>query len=80
LRALQEAVARWMERLAAEHPHHTLHHLMALKKGNRGKDGIAVDPAAAENLQEAMVHSVDFDKLWAADMVLRQLCARQPHM
>lgn len=67
-----------MERLAEQHPHHVLHHLMALKNGNCGRDGNRVSQDAAQ--RGAMVHFVDFDKLWAADAVLNSLCAHRPDM
>lgn len=64
---MQDTLAKLMERLAAEHPHHTLHCLMALKNGNRGRDG---RPTAARASRDALVHSVDFDKVAAAEAVL----------
>ncbi|BDA48015.1 Serine-protein kinase ATM [Coccomyxa sp. Obi] len=65
-----------MERLASDHPHHTLHCLMALKNGNRGRDGRRVD-ATARASRDALVHSIDFDKVAAAENVLNNV-ARKP--
>lgn len=44
---LQDTLAGLMERLAVDHPHHTLYQLMALANGNRGRDGRRVGDAAA---------------------------------
>lgn len=65
-----------MERLTSDHPHHTLHCLMTLKNGNRGRDGRRVD-AAARAARDALVHSIDFDKVGAAERVLNNV-ARKP--
>lgn len=49
---------------------------MALKNGNRGRDGRRVD-AAARATRDALVHSIDFDKVAAAENVLNNV-ARKP--
>ena len=82
---VQATLTALMERLAGDHPHHTLHCLMALKNGNRGRDGRRVDEVTHAT-RDALVHSIDFDKVAAAQNVLNNvarkpaLCAITPHV
>lgn len=61
--AAQVTLQRLLQRLALEHPHHTLYQLFALKNGNRGKDGRAVQ---AGDVVGGMAVTVDHDKVAAA--------------
>lgn len=72
----QATLAVLMQRLASEHPHHTLHCLLALKNGNCGRDGRRAD-APGRTSRDALVHSVDFDKVAAAEDVLNAV-AKKP--
>lgn len=73
---VQATLAVLMQRLASEHPHHTLHCLLALKNGNCGRDGRRAD-APGRTSRDALVHSVDFDKVAAAEDVLNAV-AKKP--
>ena len=62
-----------LERLGRDHPYHTLYHVYGLKYGNRGKDGRVMAPAG--NVGGGMSHTMDLDKVAAADAVLQRIGA-----
>ena len=61
-----------LQRLAVDHPHHTLYQLFALKNGNRAKDGKAVQAGDAVG---GMTVAVDHDKVAAAHHLLNLVAA-----
>ena len=63
-----------MERLACDHPHHVVYTLLALKNGNRGRDGKVTLAAAS---QDALHYNVDLDKVAAAQEVLQRTSAQE---
>ena len=65
---LQATLLALLQRLAIDHPHHTLYQLFALKNGNRGKDGKAVQ---AGDVVGGMSVTVAYDKVQAAHDLLR---------
>ncbi|KAK9806879.1 hypothetical protein WJX72_005975 [[Myrmecia] bisecta] len=69
----QGTVAALLERLAREHPYHTLYQLYALKNGNRGRDGQVTGQQG--NVGGGMAHSADMDKVAAARAILDRLAA-----
>lgn len=62
-----------MERLARDHPFHTLYQLFALKNGNRGRDGQVM--TSAGNVGGGMAHTADMDKVAAAEDILKRVSA-----
>lgn len=64
---VQATLQSLLERLAVDHPHHSLYQLFALKNGNRGKDGKAVQ---AGDVVGGMAVTVDHDKVAAAQELL----------
>ena len=60
---VQATLQSLLERLAVDHPHHSLYQLFALKNGNRGKDGRV---AQAGDVVGGMAVTVDYDKVAAA--------------
>lgn len=55
--------------MATEHPHHALFQLFALRSGGRGRSG------AAAPAREALVHTVDHDKVAAAAAAIERVAA-----
>ncbi|KAL3152004.1 hypothetical protein ABBQ32_001124 [Trebouxia sp. C0010 RCD-2024] len=68
----QATLQSLLERLAVEHPHHSLYQLFALKNGNRGKDGKA---AQAGDVVGGMAVTVDHDKVAAAHDLIAVVAA-----
>ena len=64
---VQATLQSLLERLAVDHPHHSLYQLFALKNGNRGKDGKA---AQAGDVVGGMAVTVDHDKVAAAQELI----------
>lgn len=62
-----------MERLAKDHPHHVVYTLLALKNGNRGRDGKVTN---ASTSSDALQYNVDLDKVAAAEEVLQRVSAQ----
>ena len=62
-----------MERLARDHPHHVVHTVLALKNGDRGRDGRAGGRGASA---DALQHNADLDKVAAAQDVLQRTSAQ----
>ena len=53
----QTSLSELLARVATDHPHHSLYHLLALKNGNRGRGGeVIARPAISAG---AVSHSVD---------------------
>ena len=69
----QGVLSALLVRLGQEHPHHVLAHVLALRNGDRGKDGRHVRPGSAR--QDVMKHHVDYGKLEAAKSVLEHVAA-----
>ena len=69
---VQATLQSLLERLAVEHPHHSLYQLFALKNGNRGKDGKA---AQAGDVVGGMAVTVDHDKVAAAHHLIAVVAA-----
>jgi hypothetical protein len=69
----QAVLADLLVRMATEHPHHALYQLLALRAG--GRAGRAPGPAAP---REALVHTVDLDKVAAATAAINAVKAA-PH-
>ena len=70
---MQATLQSLLERLAVDHPHHSLYQLFALKNGNRGKDGRA---AQAGDIVGGMAVSVDHDKVAAAHHLITAVAAK----
>lgn len=70
----QATLATLVVRMGTDHPHHTLPQLLALKNGNRGRDGRAADAASLG----ALSSKVDLDKVAAATEVLAAIAASSP--
>lgn len=68
----QATLADLLVRMACEHPHHALYQLFALRAGGRGRGGAAPGQAAA---REALVHTVDLDKVAAAAAAIERVAA-----
>ena len=56
-----------LERLAIDHPHHTISQLLALSHGDLGKNG------KPGHVDAAVQHRVDFDKVSAAKTLLERI-------
>ncbi len=69
----QAVLADLLVRMATEHPHHALYQLLALRAG--GRAGRAPGPAAP---REALVHTMDLDKVAAATAAINAVKAA-PH-
>jgi hypothetical protein len=69
----QALLADLLVRMATEHPHHALYQLLALRAG--GRAGRASGAAAP---REALVHTVDLDKVAAATAAINAVKAA-PH-
>lgn len=54
---MQSSLSRLLLRVAVDHPHHSLYQLLALKNGNRDRNGKVI--AGAATSAGAMSHSVD---------------------
>lgn len=72
MQVVQATLQSLLERLAVEHPHHSLYQLFALKNGNRGKDGKA---AQAGDVVGGMAVTVDHDKVAAAHDLIAVVAA-----
>lgn len=72
MHVVQATLQSLLERLAVEHPHHSLYQLFALKNGNRGKDGKA---AQAGDVVGGMAVTVDHDKVAAAHDLIAVVAA-----
>lgn len=70
---VQATLQSLLERLAVDHPHHSLYQLFALKNGNRGKDGKA---AQAGDVVGGMAVTVDHDKVAAAHDLIAAVAAK----
>lgn len=70
---VQATLQSLLERLAVDHPHHSLYQLFALKNGNRGKDGKA---AQAGDVVGGMAVTVDHDKVAAAQDLITAVAAK----
>ncbi|KAH7622345.1 putative Serine/threonine-protein kinase ATM [Nannochloris sp. 'desiccata'] len=68
----QSILHRMLERLAKEHPFHTLLHIFALKNGNRGSDGHVVQGGVGGG---ELTYVADQDKVTAAGSVLQHVAA-----
>jgi len=69
---VQATLLTLLQRLTVDHSHHTLYQLFALKNGNRGKDGKAVQ---ASDVVGGMSVTVDHDKVQAAlDLLTAVAC------
>ena len=66
----QATLADLLVRMAAEHPHHALYQLFALRAGGRGRGAAAAGAAPA---REALVHTVDHDKVAAAAAAIERV-------
>jgi hypothetical protein len=73
-----------LQRLALEHPHHTLYHILALRNGLLGPDG---KPAAAVDRLGVIATTVDQDKarskggggaLWLPLVAAQPGCCKGP--
>jgi len=72
--AAQATLSGLVERLAREHPHHVVHTLLALKNGNRGRDGKVTSATVAT---DALQYNADLDKVAAAQEVLQRTSAHK---
>ena len=72
LDVMQATLQKLLQRLAVDHPHHTLYQLFALKNGNRSKDGRV---AQAGDVVGGMTVTVDHDKVAAAHDLLVVIAA-----
>ena len=70
---VQATLQSLLERLAVDHPHHSLYQLFALKNGNRGKDGKV---AQAGDVVGGMAVTVDHDKVAAAHHLITAVAAK----
>ena len=68
----QDTLTDLLVRMASEHPHHALFQLFALRAGGRGRGGAAAGAAPA---REALVHTVDHDKIAAAAAAIERVAA-----
>lgn len=71
LECAQATLANLLVRMACEHPHHALYQLFALRAGGCGR-GATPNQAAA---REALVHTVDLDKVAAAAAAIERVAA-----
>ena len=71
---VQATLSSLVERLARDHPHHVVHTVLALKNGDRGRDGRAGPGRGAS--AEALQHNADLDKVAAAQDVLQRTSAQ----
>ena len=69
----QATLSGLVERLACDHPHHVVYTLLALKNGNRGRDGKVTGASPGS---DALHYNVDLDKVAAAQEVLQRTSAR----
>jgi serine-protein kinase ATM len=67
----QSSLQNLLVRLGTEHPFHTLPHILALKNGNRGTNGLPAPPSRSG----AFGFSADEDRLKAAELVLEAVSA-----
>lgn len=70
--AMQATLQALLQRLAIDHPFHSLYQIFALKNGNRGKDGQKIQ---AGDVYGGMSISVDRDKVAAATQLLRAVAS-----